>query len=128
MKKNIERPDAATGKIVATAKILVDKCIKLTKEGKAPYVYEDMVCDGVRYGVSLSFHYIEGKFKMFVSAVNKGETDDEFIEYVRMWIRLYLCCSDVCKSKSFLRKVKRNCVSVDEANLATESIFIITAA
>ena len=124
----INRPDAATGTTAEIVKTMVDDCIKLAKEGKAPYVYKDMFWDGVRYGVSLSFHYIEGKFKKFVDYVSEGAQDEEFMARVRAWIELYIYCSDVRKSKSFLRKVKRNCVSVNEANLATESIFRITAA
>lgn len=116
----------ATDTTAANVKKIVDECIKFTKEGKEPYVYANVSYDGVRYGMSLSFHYIEGEFKKFVKFVNYGAQDEEFIENVRSLIELYLSCSDVRNSKSFLRKVKRNCISVDEANFSTECMFTIS--
>lgn len=128
MKKINVSSDAVTGTTTANVKKIVDECIKCAKEGEAPYVYANVTYDGVRYGMSLSFHYIEGEFKKFVKFVNYGAQDEEFIENVRSLIELYLSCSDVRNSKSFLRKVKHNCISVNEANLATEYMFTITAA
>ena len=109
-------PTDTTSEIVKT---MVYECIKLAKEGEAPYIYVDMNRDGVRYGVSLSFHYIEGDFRRYEYFASDETQDEEFIENFRLWTELYLSCSDERNSKSFLRKVKSNCISIDEAKLLT---------
>lgn len=128
MEKVVARHYAETDATAAGVKKIVDECIKLTKEGKEPYIYANVSYDGVRYGVSLSFHYIEGEFRRFEYFASDEAQDEEFIEKFRLYVELYLYCSDVRNSKSFLRKVKRNCISIDEAKLLTNYVFSTTAA
>lgn len=123
MEKVVARHYAETDTTAADVKKIVDACIKCAKEGKAPYIYANVSYDGVRYGVSLSFHYIEGEFRRFEYFASDEAQDEEFIEKFRLYVELYLYCSDVRNSKSFLRKVKRNCISVDEAKILTDYAF-----
>ena len=118
-----------SGTLRETLEILSDTCINLTKEGKAPYAYSTFELDGVRYGLSVSLHYDEGKiYSMSDFFCPDATPDKDFMESARNYVYSYIANRGLVYAKSFVSKVKRNGVSVRDVIDSTEYLYYNTAA
>ena len=122
-------PDAEYGEIRVALENLANVCIDFTKEGKTPYAYSTFEIDGVRYGLSVSLHYDEGKIYSISDFFCPDATPDEdFMESARNYVSSYIANRGLVYAKSFVSKVKRNGVSVRDVMDSTEYLYYNTAA
>lgn len=144
--KTVSRPDAATGTTLIKGKEvdmvgttsttlkerlidMTDVCIDFAKKGKVPYSYSNMCINGVRYGVSISLHYIEGcvyTCLMFHSL--NDYIDDNIHQHCTKYVNSYLVSRGLKTNKSFALKVKRCGVTVQSAHNSTMCLYHNTAA
>ena len=122
-------PVAEYGDIRDALENLANVCIDFTKEGKTPYAYSTFEIDGVRYGLSVSLHYDEGKIYSISDFFCPDATPDEdFMESARNYVSSYIENRGLVYAKSFVSKVKRNGVSVRDVMDSTEYLYYNTAA